>query len=316
MKEVAILLATYDPDLNWLDEQLKSLEKQTYSNLKLYVLDDHSPNVDFGLIEKAVEKNIKSFEFEVYRNENNLGSCKTFEKLTDISKGEYFSYCDQDDIWEHDKIEKMMNFIDEDTNLVYADLCIIDENGNKTHESLRDIRGRLVHRCGYGLAKIMLFRPFITGCTMIVKSDIAKQSIPFVDEMIGDHHIALYAASKGKIMYLDEPLVRYRQHGNNVTGVMKGVYTKQDYIDVRVCPLISQFNKLKITYKDDKQVLKHIDNGLKWINAREKYLNGKFRYAAIIKWYSAYNFKTSLFDLMIPFMPKKVFRKVIDKIRG
>jgi glycosyltransferase involved in cell wall biosynthesis len=316
MKKVTILLATYNPNLDWLRQQLISLENQTYRDLSLVILDDCSPDVDFAAIEDIVKMCIQSFDYQLFNNEKNLGSCKTFEKLTDIGTGDYFAYCDQDDIWEKDKVQRIMDFATDEDHLIYTDLCIIEENGNKTHDSLRDIRARLVHRKGESLAKIMLFRPFVTGCTMVVKAQIAKRSIPFVGEMIGDHHIALFAASKGNIAYLDEPLVRYRQHGNNVTGIMKGVYSKKDYVDIRITPLISQFNKLKMTYHDDAKMLMHINGGLKWLNARSQYLSGKWWYGCVMMALSRYNFKTSLFDLMIPLMPKRVFEKALKKIRG
>jgi len=316
MKQVTILMATYDPNLDWLDKQLQSLNEQTYKNLKLILLDDCSPTVSLKDIERAIKKNITAFSYEIYQNEHNLGSCKSFERLTAIGEGEYFAYCDQDDIWEKNKIERLMAVIKPETSLIYADLSIINQDGIKTHDSLRDIRKRLKHREGYGLEKVILFRNFITGCTMIVKAEIAKASIPFTSEMIGDHHLALYAATKGMIQYLDEPLVRYRQHESNVTGILKGVQNKKDYIDVRVLPLISQFNKLKITFKDNGKMIRHIDKGLVWLKAREQYLKGKFMYAFVILWYSGFNFKTSGFDLMIPFMSKSVFEKVLGRIRG
>jgi len=75
-------------------------------------------------------------------------------------------------------------------------------------------------------------------------------------------------------------------------------------------------SQLKAIYSDNTDFSKHINRGLKWLNAREKYLNGKLHYAAVIKWYSYYNFKTSLFDLAIPFMPKKVFGRMIARIKG
>jgi len=316
MKSVSILMATYNPNMDWLGKQLASLNSQTYKNLKLYVLDDCSPNVPYSDIQSIVKKNITSFDYEIHKNKKNLGSCKTFERLTDIGQGEYFSYCDQDDIWEKNKIETLMGEIEDTTTLIYSDLSIIDEKGKKTHNSLRDIRKRLVHEEGYGLAEKILFRNFVTGCTMVVKSEIAKASIPFTEEMIGDHHITLYAASRGKIQYYDVPLVRYRQHETNVTGILKGVKTKKDYIDIRITPLLSQFNKLKKTFYDNPDMLKYIEKGLKWLDARKKYLNGKAFAKFTILRFCRLNFKTSMFDILIPIMPKRIFEKALMKIRG
>ena len=42
---IAILMAVYEPQMDWLREQLKSLERQTYPNLHLYIRDDGSSTV-------------------------------------------------------------------------------------------------------------------------------------------------------------------------------------------------------------------------------------------------------------------------------
>ena len=314
---VTILLATYNPNMEWLGKQLVSLNEQTYDNLSLLLLDDASPDVKIKDIKVMVEKTITRFNFEVQQNKENFGSCKTFERLVTLGEGDVFATCDQDDIWEKNKIARLMDVLSPDAALIYSDLSIIDGQGIKTHNSLRDIRKRLKHLSGSGLAPKILFRNFVTGCTMLVRADVAKASVPFTKEMIGDHHITLYAASKGKIQYLDEPLVRYRQHDSNVTGILKGVTDKQSYIDVRIVPLISQFETLKtVTFKDDKMMIKVIDRGLKWLNARKKYLSGQAAAGFTLLRYAGLNFKTSLFDLAMPLMPKKVFQKALNVIRG
>ncbi|MEX1307781.1 MAG: glycosyltransferase, partial [Eubacteriales bacterium] len=243
--KVTLLMATYNPEMSWLKEQLVSLNEQSYENLSLLVLDDASPDVDFKAIKKMVSETITAFDFEVIQNKSNLGSCKTFERLTELGEGDIFAYCDQDDIWEKEKISRLIDLFEPNATLIYSDLCIINGDGVKTHDSLRDIRKRLKHLSGKGLAPKILFRNFVNGCTMLVRANIAKASIPFTAEMIGDHHITLYAASKGQIQYLREPLVRYRQHEGNVSGIMKGVTDKKSYIDVRIKPLIDEFETLK-----------------------------------------------------------------------
>ncbi len=316
-KSVGILMATYNPNMDWLEAQLKSLNAQDYPSLSLLVLDDASPDVPIKDIEAAVKKTIKNFAYQIKQNPKNLGSCKTFERLVELGEGEYFATCDQDDIWESEKISRLMDVIEPDTTLIYSDLSIINGKGEKTHESLRDIRKRLKHLSGAGLAPQILFRNFVTGCTMMVRADVAKASVPFTKEMIGDHHITLYAASKGKIQYLDEPLVRYRQHETNVTGILKGVTDKQSYIDIRITPLISQFETLKtVTFADDRKMIQTINRGLKWLSARQRYLNGNPLAGFTLLWFSGLNFKTTLFDLAMPLMPKSVFQKALKTIRG
>jgi len=314
---VTILMATYNPNLDWLKQQLMSLNEQTYTNLSLLVLDDASPDVDFKTIQAMVEQTITHFDFEVKQNKTNLGSCKTFEALVKLGQGDIFATCDQDDIWENNKIERLMQVLEPESTLIYSDLCIINGKGEKTHDSLRDIRKRLKHLSGEGLAPKILFRNFVTGCTMLVRADIAKASVPFTREMIGDHHMTLYAATQGKIQYLDEPLVRYRQHESNVTGILKGVTDKKSYISVRITPLINQFKTLKrVTFADNQPMQRKIDQGLRWLTARKNYLEGHPLAGLGLLWRAHLNLKTSLFDLAIPLMPKPMFEKALNAIRG
>ena len=84
---IAILMAVYEPRMDWLREQLLSLEGQTYPNLRLYIRDDSSPTVAFGEIEALVRECIRSFPFEIRRNEKILGSNETFQRLTEEAEG-------------------------------------------------------------------------------------------------------------------------------------------------------------------------------------------------------------------------------------
>lgn len=104
-ESIAILMAIYEPRMDWLKEQLDSLNAQTYSNIRLYVCDDCSPTVPFEEIKTLLKESITAFPYELERNAENLGSNKTFEKLTCEAEGDYFAYCDQDDIWLPEKLE-------------------------------------------------------------------------------------------------------------------------------------------------------------------------------------------------------------------
>ena len=133
---IAILMAVYEPRMDWLREQLLSLEAQTYPNLRLYICDDCSPTVPHEEIRRCVEECIHSFPYELKRNESNLGSNKTFEVLTQEVTGEYFAYCDQDDVWFPDKIEKTLKRMNEeisDLMKIYGErFTTLDESYKRT----------------------------------------------------------------------------------------------------------------------------------------------------------------------------------------
>ena len=195
--KVSILLAVYKPNESWLIEQLISLNNQSYDNLKLYIYDDCP---EYPVNEELFKRYITKFKYEIIRGKINKGSNKAFEELSKIADGDYFVYCDQDDIWEENKISVLLDkFKDQDTKLVLSDLSIINANGEITAKSIRDIRKRIIYKRGYNLAESILTSNFITGCAMMVRSEIAKEAIPFEENLIHDQWIGTIAALNGKI---------------------------------------------------------------------------------------------------------------------
>ena len=88
---ISILMAVYEPRMDWLREQLMSLNDQTYPNLCLYIRDDCSPTVPYEQIQSCVQDCITNFPYTIMRNEKNLGSNGTFELLTKEAGGDLFA---------------------------------------------------------------------------------------------------------------------------------------------------------------------------------------------------------------------------------
>lgn len=307
---VSILLAVYKPNEKWLIEQLISLNEQSYDNLELIVYDDCPEN---PVNEELFSSNITNFSFKIIRGTENKGSNIAFEELTKMGNGEYFAYCDQDDIWGEDKIALMMErFGEEDVTLVCCDLSIIDENSKKTHESIRDIRKRIVYKSGYGLAKDLLISNFVTGCAMIVRSDIALKAIPFLNELVHDQWIAIIAALNGKIECLDKRLVRYRQHSNNQTGILKGIYDKKTYYDIKIVKLLERYENLKKRLYYENELNRYIDYCIISLNARKKYfIQPSFKELKVMLKYSDYYKVSILLEIFTPIIPEFIFRVIL-----
>lgn len=307
---VSILLAVYKPNEKWLIEQLISLNEQSYENLELIVYDDCPEN---PVNEELFTSNITNFSFKIIRGIENKGSNIAFEELTKMGNGEYFAYCDQDDIWREDKIALMMKkFSEEDVTLVCSDLSIIDENSKKTHESIRDIRKRIIYKSGYGLAKDLLISNFVTGCAMIVRKDIAIKAIPFLDELVHDQWIAIIAALNGKIEFIDKQLVRYRQHNNNQTGILKGIYNKETYYNIKILELLSRYQSLKNRLYYDEEIEEHIEYCIKSLYIRKKYFtNPTFSGIKEMIRYSDYYRVSILLEIFTPIIPECLFKIII-----
>jgi len=310
--QIAILMAVYEPRMDWLREQLLSLEGQTYPNLKLYIRDDCSPTVPFKKIKDCVAECIQSFPYEIYRNEENLGSNKTFERLTEEAEGEYFAYCDQDDIWLPEKLEILQKEIeDSGAELVCSDMYIINGDGKRIADSITKVRRRHRFRSGTNLAKELLLSNFVTGCTMLVRAKPARTAVPFCPYMVHDHYLALCCAAQGRIQSLPCPLIRYRIHGRNQTGLMARVDSRASYLEVRVRAVRQRMEWLQERMPDQGGTLREaIEQRRQWALAREQNLNGQGGRRIVWK-YRRFGLRASLFELFSPWLPERVFLFVV-----
>ncbi len=308
---IAILMAVYEPRMDWLREQLESLEKQTYPNLKLYVRDDCSRTVPFEEIEGCVRNCIRSFPYEIQRNEENLGSNRTFERLTEEAEGEYFAYCDQDDVWLPEKLSVLQEEIARTgALLVCSDMIIIDGQGRRRADSITKIRRRHVFRSGGGLTEGLLISNFITGCTMLVKGDAAKFAVPFCPYMVHDHYIALCCSAAGEIYSVTRPLIRYRVHGKNQTGVMAGVTDRASYRRERIDLPLYKFQWLEEHFPYREEFQEEISLRREWMYARQSNWNRHGGAGTVWK-RRKFSPLASLFELSARWLPEGILMWVV-----
>lgn len=303
---ISILVAIYNPNLNWLSQQLNSLYNQDYKNLEIIIIDDCSNNLEFGLISNCIKYNLKDFNYKLERNNINLGSNKTFERLTRLANGKYIAYCDQDDIWSKNKISVLYDLIKNDNIVSYCDMKIIDEKSIITHNSLKEIRPALKYVYGKDLVQNYIFANCTAGCSMLVRSDIAKKSIPFLEDIIYDHYICLIASLYGSFAFTNRKLVKHRIHKHNQTGILTGIYNKEDYYNKKIIPLIKIYNRLgffKNSFKNKKNIFI-------FINARKK------KNCFLLWKYRKVNKRIAYFEIFINFIPDFVFRFIINKMRN
>ena len=305
---ISILMAVYEPRLDWLREQLKSLEAQTYPNLKLYIRDDCSPTVPFEEIRKCVAECIKSFPYEVQRNEANLGSSLTFEWLTEEAEGKYFSYCDQDDVWLPEKLTVLQEEMEKNgAELVCSDMYIIDEDGKQTADSITKIRRHHVFRSGEGLAEDLLISNFAAGCTTLIRSEQAKAAVPFCPYMVHDHYLALCAAERGKIISVPKQLISYRVHRANQTGLMAGVMDKESYGTVRINTMLNRLLWLRENFPCSEETSAAVEARLAWAKARRS--NWDHNGGKRVVWkYRSFSLVPSLFEIFANWIPEPAFQ--------
>jgi glycosyltransferase involved in cell wall biosynthesis len=217
VSSVSILLCIFDGK-HFLLEQLESIAAQTHKNWKIYVSDDGDCSESLAIIDQF-KKRFKEERVFILSGPRQ-GFAKNFISLAcyESIQSDYYAFCDQDDIWEVDKLERSINFLSGLENSVPGLYCsrttIVDKNNNKLGLSPLFIKppsfaNALVQNIGGG--NTMLFNQRARDLLLDTKHDL-----PLVT-----HDWWMYlivTACGGYVKYDEKPSLRYRQHESNLVG--------------------------------------------------------------------------------------------------
>ena len=312
-QRIAILLAVYEPREDWLIELLDSLNAQSYESLALYVRDDASPTYPIERLFALLQAHITKFPFVLKRNEKNCGSNETFSELIRDCTEPYIAFCDQDDVWNPDKLKNTVRLFEESElhpTAVCTNVSVIDGNGVTIADSMEKHRRRHVYLRGEDVAKSLIYRNFVMGCTMLMERERALSYLPVPREVVHDHYLAFRAAADGALDFLAEPQMRYRVYGGNQTGVMTGVRTKEDYRRRRIDLFDARVRRFA-----ESTSLPELDRALAWSQARiDCFERKKGGWRALLRLRKT-NKVTSLFELTVLRLPTPLFRLAIRMVQ-
>lgn len=221
-EQIDILLATYNGE-KYLNELIDSILSQTYKNIRLIISDDCSKDNTREILEKYQKEDSRVI---VYKQEQNQGYVKNFEFLLKKVESDYYMLADQDDVWLPEKVEKSLQKLKaENADLVFGDLEVVDQNLKTIYPSFNDfmLLSRKIQKYIKSYKLNYLYN-CITGCTVLAKSKFISQILPVPTTskyFIHDHWIGIIMSTYGKIAYMPEKYIKYRQHGDNQVGTNK-----------------------------------------------------------------------------------------------
>lgn len=218
---VTVVMSVYN-GTRYLTEQLDSLRLQTVSPGRVLIADDCSTDGSFDLICRYIEKYSLS-NWTLSRNCSNFGWRKSFKALLDLaSKNDCIVFpCDQDDIWDSDKIAVMSSILQKDPSIDVL-CCAVEpfyEDGGKkvrvygavdNAKSVDDLDAPSFDE------KFMAVRR--PGCSYAVKSNFIREILPYwQDDFAHDGMLWRFSLLKGTLRLLNRPLIRFRRHDSNAT---------------------------------------------------------------------------------------------------
>ena len=240
--KIAILLATYN-GAKYIREQLESLFQQSCNEFHLYVRDDGSSDDTMKIVGQFREMYPDRVTI-LKDSQKHRGAAKSFMYLLENVDSEYYMFCDQDDIWLPEKIEKTFARMKEVEKaiadagntaqvngtaamsgsaaknvpiLVATDLGVVDEQLNLLSESFnKDLKIDVFRKH----PELICVRHVVTGCTMMFNRAAKIASLPMSPRAtMHDEWVALCVHFKGGIIsILDDATILYRQHTSNTLG--------------------------------------------------------------------------------------------------
>lgn len=276
MVRVAVLLSHYNGD-KYIKDQVDSILGQQFSNdisLSLFVRDDGSTNSDLSILKSyELQKQLTLFE------ETNVGVKLSFYKLMEKVEGfDYYFFSDQDDVWLENKVQDMVNRLQEFRNInqgpvgVFSDLLIADKYAQSSGKLMKHSDFCIMSE-NHNFARENILKYYmVTGASFAFNEQARCSAVEMGSEIfkntnMHDSTMAFMIVLSGNLLYLDKPLVLYRQHENNVIGyheqnsIFKKIQTLQKLFDGKLSKLFDVYiisEKIKNVSDKRLQIINNI----------------------------------------------------------
>ncbi len=210
MKQVNVLISTYNGE-KYICEQVESILAQTYPNIHIYIRDDGSSDHTLKVLEKYKDNDRITVIAGI-----NMGYGGSFLELLSIAEdGDYWAYCDQDDVWLEQKIESAVHYLEQQDNskprMYHSAFYNTDENLNITDTVIIPKRNISFINC-------------ITNCFHMGFSDVMNRSLRELvlkgDKtklITHDWWTELVVMEFGEVYDDDTPLTKHRRLENSVS---------------------------------------------------------------------------------------------------
>lgn len=211
---VSVLLASYNGG-RYIKEQISSILSELKENDELIVSDDGSTDNTVEIVKSFGDNRI------IIVDGPKTGFVNNFINAFHYSHNEIIFFSDQDDVWISGKRDKVVAAFTDGINLVKHDAIIVDENLNEINSSYNELRG-----ANTSFIKNFLKNTF-TGCCMAVRREWLIKLLPVPKDVYHDWWIGVFSCKYRCAKIIDDKLLLYRRHGENVSEMKPSSLAKR-----------------------------------------------------------------------------------------
>ncbi|ASL34631.1 CpsK [Streptococcus iniae] len=208
MTMITVCMATFNGE-KYIEEQIISILSQLNDYDELIISDDGSTDSTVEIIKKIDDKRIN-----LVFNKNDRGYSSNFYNAMSMATGDYIFLSDQDDIWLEDKVTITLKYL-KSFDFVVSDAFVVDSNLNLLEES----RFKTFNISNGFLPNFIRTR--YIGCCMAFNRKVLDALYPFPEKKYNIPHdlwITLISEKYYKTSLIDNQLIKYRRHDNNVSN--------------------------------------------------------------------------------------------------
>ena len=258
MPKVSIIIPAYNGE-RFIGETLESLLGQTYHDFEIIAVDDGSTDATVDIIKSFIDIDSRRMFIQPLagRNDRKCDSrVKYFHKENSgnqaiprnfgikRAKGEYIAFCDQDDLWYPEKLERQMAVNDKNAGIIVASTDVVDSHGKK-------IGARYVPD-GYMDSsesfRMLLEEDFITACSAVFPKKVLDEVGFLREDLSGndDYDLWLRITRKYGVYGFSEPLCAWRRSKKSFSHDMSRVFKENEKI----------FKSLKAANDEEEKLIK------------------------------------------------------------
>lgn len=224
--KISVAMATYNGE-RFIADQLESLATQSRLPDELLVSDDCSTDGTLGIVERFAKS--APFPVVVHRNERTLGYGDNFLRAAELCRGDWISFCDQDDVWLSNKLAVVQKY----THVANRDVLLIAHSATVVDEKLRRSASRRPNIPRFAVCRGTDLPAFwyVEGLAISFRSDLVRELSPWDRGPDGgrpqmalahDVWVCRLARVLGDIVLLPDSLCLYRRHSETATTAYKG----------------------------------------------------------------------------------------------
>lgn len=218
---VTVVLATYNGQ-KFIEEQLNSIIKQTVAINEVIISDDGSKDGTVSICQEFVRKhNLK--DWIIIENKGKHGSYENFWNGLKRTSGEYIVLCDQDDIWLHDKIERMLKCFEEKQDMLglastfsrFNESGVICKHQNHPHIKKGGLKKITIEEFAH-------FHEYL-GMSMMIRKPIVDEFNKYAEcvPMLHKSHdiiLSFFSTINGGFYFLDQALTKRRSYKESTSN--------------------------------------------------------------------------------------------------